>query len=176
MPTGARGDETKRPMMFGERAKPMKLIKRTVWILIGGVLWAGAGTSAWADRVDDLIQKLQSKTVADRRQAALEIGRTRDPRAVPPLIALLRDQEPLVRLDASGALMEIGQPAVAPLIEAVQSETDAVFLWNAIRVLEETGDPQALDALRAILKNHKDPSVQQIARYAIEKLERLQKP
>ena len=150
--------------------------KRTASLLMAGVFLAGASLPAWADRVDDLIRKLQSDAAADRRQAALEIGRARDPRAVSPLIALLRDPEPLVRLDASGALMEIGKPAVNPLIDAVKVDPDAVFLWNAIRVLEEIGDPRALEALRAILKNHTDPSVQQIARYAVEKLERLQKP
>ena len=154
----------------------MKPDNRSAWILIVGMALAGVSTAAWADRVDDLIKKLQSKNSADRRLAALELGRNRDPRAVPPLIALFRDEDPLVRLDASGALMEIGPPAVNPLIEAVKTEAEPVFLWNAIRVLEEIGDPRALDALRAIRKNNKDPSVQQISRYAIEKLERLQKP
>ena len=132
--------------------------------------------SAWADRMDDLVKKLQSKAVMERREAAIELGRTKDPRAVAPLIAALKDVEPMVRLDVSGALIEIGPPVVDPLIEAVKRDSDSVFLWNAIRVLEEIGDPKAVEPLKEIQQNHKDPAIQQIAKYALDKLQRVQKP
>ena len=145
-------------------------------ILVIGSIFLGFGGAALADRVDDLVKKLQSKTVMERREAALELGRTKDPRAVTPLIAMLKDEEPMVRLDVSGALIEIGPPAVDPLIEAVRHDSDSIFLWNAIRVLEEIGDPKAIEPLKGIQQNHKDPSIQQIAKYALDKLQRAQKP
>jgi HEAT repeat protein len=130
---------------------------------------------ALADRIDDLLKKLQSKITLDRRDAAHELGKTKDPRAVPSLIAGLKDEEPMVRLDVSGALIDIGKPVVDPLIEAVKHDGDSIFLWNAIRVLEEIGDLKAIEPLKEIQQKHPDPSIQQIAKYALEKLQRVQK-
>lgn len=146
------------------------------WFLIVGIIFFGFGGRALADRMDDLVSKLQSKTTMNRRDAAHELGKTKDPRAVAPLIAALKDEEPMVRLDVSGALIEIGQPVVDPLIQEVKSDNDAIFLWNAIRVLEEIGDPKAIEPLKEIQQRHSDPSIQQIAKYALEKLQRVKKP
>jgi HEAT repeat protein len=144
--------------------------------LIMGIIILSFEGVALADRVDDLIKKLQSKTTMDRRDAAHELGKAKDARAVSPLIAALKDEEPMVRLDVSGALFDIGKPVVDPLIEAVKRDSDSIFLWNAIRVLEEVGDPKAIEPLKEIQQKHPDPSIQQIAKYAIEKLQRVQKP
>lgn len=144
-------------------------------LMIGIVILSFEGV-ALADRVDDLIKKLQSKTTMDRRDAAHELGKAKDARAVSPLIATLKDEEPMVRLDVSGALIDIGKPVVDPLIEAVKHDSDSIFLWNAIRVLEEIGDSKAIEPLKEIQQKHPDPSIQQIAKYALEKLQRVQKP
>jgi HEAT repeat protein len=150
--------------------------RRVSWSLLVGSILLFAGGPAWADRVDDLVHKLQSKITMERRDAAHELGMAKDPRAVPSLIAALKDEEPMVRLDVSGALIEIGRPVVDPLIGAVKSDNDSIFLWNAIRVLEEIGDPKAIGPLKEIQQKHPDPSIQQIAKYALEKLQRVQKP
>lgn len=144
-------------------------------LMIGIVVLSFEGV-ALADRVDDLIKKLQSKTTMDRRDAAHELGKAKDARAVSPLIATLKDEEPMVRLDVSGALIDIGKPVVDPLIEAVKHDSDSIFLWNAIRVLEEVGDSKAIEPLKEIQQKHPDPAIQQIAKYALEKLQRVQKP
>jgi HEAT repeat protein len=145
-------------------------------IWVAGILFFCATGVALADQVEDLLKMLQSKTPMDRREAAHELGRLKDPRAVSPLIAALKDEEPMVRLDVSGALIEIGKPVVDPLIEAVKHDNDPIFLWNAIRVLEEVGDPKAIEPLKEIEQKHPDPSIQQIAKYGLEKLQRAQKP
>jgi len=145
-------------------------------ILVVGILFFSVTGVALADRVEDLLKMLQSKTPMDRREAAHELGKLKDPIAVSPLIAALKDEEPMVRLDVSGALIEIGRPVVDPLIEAVKHDNDPIFLWNAIRVLEEVGDPKAIEPLKEIEQKHPDPSIQQIAKYALEKLQRTQKP
>ena len=126
--------------------------------------------SAQADRVDDLIKKLESKRSLDRREAAVELGKTNDPRAIEPLIALFYDKEPMTRLDASGALIELGRPVVKPLSEAIVHEEDEIFLWNAIRVLEEIADPEAIGALKKVQERVDDPQIQQIVRYALDRL------
>jgi HEAT repeat protein len=145
-------------------------------ILVVGILFFSVTGVARADRVEDLLKMLQSKTPMDRREAAHELGKLKDSRAVSPLIAALKDEEPMVRLDVSGALIEIGKPVVDPLLEAVKHDNDPIFLWNAIRVLEEVGDPKAIEPLKEIEQKHPDPSIQQIAKYALEKLQRIQKP
>ncbi|HUK56042.1 MAG TPA: HEAT repeat domain-containing protein [Nitrospiria bacterium] len=145
-------------------------------LLVTGVLFFSVTAVALADRVDDLLKMLQSKTPMDRREAAHELGRAKDSRAVSPLIAALKDEEPMVRLDVSGALIEIGEPVVDPLIQAMKLDNDSIFLWNAIRVLEEVGDPKAIEPLKEIEQKHPDPSIQQISKYALEKLQRTQKP
>jgi HEAT repeat protein len=147
-----------------------------IWPLIMGIVILNFEGAALADRTDDLIKKLQSKATMDRRDAAHELGKAKDARAVSPLIAALKDEEPMVRLDVSGALIDIGKPVVDPLIEAVKHDSDSIFLWNAIRVLEEVGDPKAVEPLKEVQQKHPDPAIQQIAKYAIEKLQRVQKP
>ncbi|MBI3812245.1 MAG: HEAT repeat domain-containing protein [Nitrospirae bacterium] len=151
-------------------------IPAIIRLLIMGIVILSFEGVALADRVDDLIKKLQSKTTMDRRDAAHELGKAKDARAVSPLIATLKDEEPMVRLDVSGALIDIGKPVVDPLIEAVKHDSDSIFLWNAIRVLEEIGDSKAIEPLKEIQQKHPDPSIQQIAKYALEKLQRVQKP
>jgi len=156
----------------------MNRIRQGMGFAIIGIIfiqWASEGV-ALADRVDGLIQQLQSKNTMERREAAHELGQVKAPRAVAPLISALNDDEPMVRLDVSGALIEIGEPVVDPLIQAVQSNTNSIFLWNAIRVLEEIGDPKAIDTLKAIQEKNTDPSIQQIAKYAVEKLQHGQRP
>jgi HEAT repeat protein len=152
--------------------------RRGICIVVLGALFflVQSEGKALADRVDDLIAELQAKNTMERRQAAHDLGKLKDPRSVGPLISALNDKEPMVRLDVSGALIEIGEPVVNPLIQAVKTDDNSIFLWNAIRVLEEIGDPKAIDTLKSIEAKHTDPSIQQISKYALEKLQRGQKP
>ncbi|MBI3812032.1 MAG: HEAT repeat domain-containing protein [Nitrospirae bacterium] len=144
--------------------------------LVAGILLLSFAGTALADRVDDLLKKLQSKLTMDRREAAYELGKTKDPRAVSPLIAALKDEEPMVRLDVSGALSDIGKPVVDPLIQAMKLDNDSIFLWNAIWVLEEVGDPKAIELLKETQQKHPDPVIQQLSKYALDKLQRTPKP
>ncbi|HEY4238195.1 MAG TPA: tRNA epoxyqueuosine(34) reductase QueG [Kofleriaceae bacterium] len=60
------------------------------------------------------------------RNVAVALGNTGDPRAIPPLAALLADREPLVRAHAAWALAELGADAIlaaSPTAEAT-SETE----------------------------------------------------
>lgn len=59
------------------------------------------------------------------RNACVAAGNWGDPRAVPPLMALLRDAEPLVRGHAAWALGRIGQrDGLAAVAAALEQETD----------------------------------------------------
>lgn len=125
-----------------------------------------------ADRGDDLIAKLKSSNVSERREAARELGKRKEVKAVGALIEMLKDEEPMVRLDASGGLVEIGEPVVDPLLRQIKHETHGAFLWNAIRVLDMLGFKRAIPVLQEIGKTSADPNIQQVARYTIERLER----
>jgi epoxyqueuosine reductase len=57
------------------------------------------------------------------RNVAIALGNTRDPEAVPPLLALLADREPLVRAHAAWALAQ-HDPAHPALAELRTAETD----------------------------------------------------
>ncbi len=75
--------------------------------------WFGSTAMAW-----------RGKAVL-QRNAAVALGNSRDPEAVPPLIAALRDRKPLVRGHAAWALGELGGPlAHRALEDLLRAETD----------------------------------------------------
>jgi HEAT repeat protein len=151
----------------------MLFVQRLVASTIMGILFvAGFFTIAHADSTANLIKKLSSQNVMERRNAARELGKIKDIESVNPLIEALKDKEPMVRLDASGALIDIGQPAVEPLIKAIQHEKDTSFLWNAIRILDSIGNPKAIEPLHQIESSHPDPTIAQAARSAAERLQK----
>ena len=78
----------------------------------------------------------------------------------------------MVRLDMSGALIDIGKPVVDPLIEAMKQEKDTAFLWNAIRILDVLGDPKAIKLLSELENNHSDANIRQAAHFVLERLQK----
>ena len=149
------------------------LLPIAVLIVLVPVRWA---TTVHANQTDDLIKKLSSQNVMERRNAARELGKLKDLKSVRPLIEVLKDKEPMVRLDASGALIDIGQPVVEPLIGAIQQEKEPSFLWNAIRILDSIGDPKAIEPLNELESSHSDPTIAQAARSAAERLKKVSRP
>jgi len=64
-----------------------------------------------------------------RRNAAIALGNTRDPAAIPALTRALADSDPLLRAHAAWALGRIGTPeAVAALRAALATETDPAVI------------------------------------------------
>ena len=102
--------------------------------------------------VDPLILLLTDKDKAVRGAAAEALGLIADPRAVAPLIQSMRDPylgRPSFG-EASGALVRIGAPAVAPLIALVH-DRDFWASIGAIWALGEIKDPRAVDVLLAVV-------------------------
>jgi HEAT repeat protein len=137
-------------------------------LVLAGSILPGAAAD-----LQPLIKKLSSPTVNDRKAAARELGKLRDPASIPALIEALKDTEPMVRLEVSGALMDLGKPVEDPLIAAVKVEKNSAFLWNAIRILEMLGDPKAIEPLKAVAKESTDPNIVQAANYTIDRLSRV---
>jgi HEAT repeat protein len=104
-----------------------------------------------------------------RRYTARALGEIKDPRAVEPLIAALKDAEWIVREAAAYALGEIKDPrAVEPLIAALKDENEYVRKAAAY-ALGEIKDPRAVEPLIAALKD-KDSDVRKAAAEALDHL------
>ncbi|WP_422925183.1 HEAT repeat domain-containing protein [Singulisphaera sp. PoT] len=70
------------------------------------------------DLVNDEVKRLQSYHSSTRRDACNNLGRMRDPRAIPALLERLKyDNYTDVRVAAANALGEIGDPQVAVYLE-----------------------------------------------------------
>ena len=109
------------------------------------------------DEVEELIEKLQKGSAEERAEAARRLGRMKDERAVEPLIGKLGNLEVLEHLVFGQkyiveALVEIGKPAVEPLIKALGNE-DADVRSAAARTLEKIGDAKAVGPLIGLLRD-----------------------
>ena len=88
-----------------------------------------------------------------RRSAAAALWEIGDARAVEPLIAALKDEVYVVRINAIKALGKIGDPrAVVPLI-SVLKDRDTNVRIDAAEALGMIGDARAVDPLIAALKD-----------------------
>ena len=68
-----------------------------------------------ADQVAEHIAALKDEDWAIREEAAVILGGLKDPRAVSPLVSILKDSDRSVREAAIEALTSIGAPSVVPL-------------------------------------------------------------
>jgi hypothetical protein len=101
------------------------------------------------DAVEPLIAALEDSDLDVRLEASYALGRIGDQRAVEPLISFLRDGCPESTLSSAKALTWIGEPAVVPLLGAIES-LRGLALRDAVRALGWIGDPRSLPLLEAI--------------------------
>jgi HEAT repeat protein len=105
-----------------------------------------------ADSVAEHIAALKDEDWAIREEAATALGTFRDPRAVGPLISLLRDADRAVRQAAVGALTAIGEASV-PVLGLCLSDPQPDVQEAASSVLSLIADERVLAPLIASLKN-----------------------
>ena len=154
-----------------------------------GVLWALwlAPTSAdYGPVVEPLIPLLKSEDNNIRNWAANALGRSRDPRAVAPLLAAIRnplttleDQRVATRIESDGpsggrtlTLDEVNESLRRDMIEAIgqiggDEAVDALLTLlkdenpdirhRAVHALCETEDPRAVEPLIALLRDKNEP-------------------
>jgi HEAT repeat protein len=77
---------------------------------------------------------------------------TADSTSLDSLLAALGSYDGIVRQHARQALVAIGEPSVAPLIEALTDPSDDVR-WEAAKALGQIGDPAAAPALVSVLED-----------------------
>jgi len=116
----------------------------------------------------DHIAALVHQGLRERQFDVLGAMANVDPRALQELVAVTRAGQGTASLLAATALSKAGEPAVAPLIEALQDEP-IIVRQGAAMALGEIGDPRALEALAARLEDESH-LVRQVAAIALGKL------
>jgi HEAT repeat protein len=107
----------------------------------------------------------------EKREAAAALADLGEP-AVDPLIALLKDEDPIVRAYSAGALGGTkAERAIAPLA-ALLNDGDAYVRRTAAEALGGTGSPQAIRPLVELLE---DPT-RDLAKSAIRALGQIKQP
>lgn len=105
------------------------------------------------DKVAEQIAALRDGDWAIREDAARLLGQLKDPRAVAPLVSLLRDQDRSVREVAVDALRAIGLPAVEAL-GACLTESDLAVQEAASAILVTIADARVLPTLLLALRSN----------------------
>ncbi len=104
------------------------------------------------EAIEPLIAALQHNDSSVRLNAAIALGKFRDPRAISPLIsAFTRKSNPVYK--AADVLATWGvHEAIEPLIAALQHD-DTGVRHCAAEALGELGDPRAIEPLKKVLKD-----------------------
>jgi|CZKF01.1.fsa_nt_gi HEAT repeat protein len=141
---------------------------------------------AQTDSVSEQIELLKDRRPYIRIGAVEKLAELKDPRAIEPLIAALKDWDSNVQWKAEDALAKTGAPAVEPLIAAMKDQNYEVRKFAAIALgniggsrtfepflaaltdtnsevrgwaavgLGESRDPRAFDLLMAIMEDSKN--------------------
>lgn len=100
------------------------------------------------DKVDNLIQKLQSKKSHVRAQTVIELGKIKDARAIIPLTNALKDKDSYVRGQAAQALGEIKDASsVQPLITILKDDDYLYVRQESVKALGKIKDTRAVQPL-----------------------------
>ncbi len=105
-----------------------------------------------SQQVEALIQKLKNEDTPTRREAIVELGKTKDSRAAEALIAFLMNADWDDTEHAVTALKNIGPSAINPLIAAMK-EKNVNIRRGAVVVLGEIRDNRAVDPLIAAMND-----------------------
>jgi HEAT repeat protein len=106
--------------------------------------------------------KFRNRKDPNRGNAAL--ASAIDSADIPALIATLAGNDGLARQRAREALVNIGKPAVVPLMKALEApKSDFDLRWEAAKALSELEDPAAAPALIKTLEEDSSFSVRWLA-------------
>lgn len=101
-----------------------------------------------------------------RKYVIRTLGKINDERVLDPLISMLKNDE--FKDDATRALVDLGQPAVEKLVQALNDKEDFVRK-QAILALGDIQDPAAVDPLIAMLQDQ-DWFIRLTSAAALEKI------
>lgn len=129
------------------------------------------GEEQYAPAVPYLAQLIEESDPGTRYLAAKALSQIGDEAesAVPSLLQALRANDMYLRMAVTGALINIGTPAVPGLIKALFDKKKAVRRASA-KALGKIGHPRAVSALRVAVRD-KDPSVRKMCQEALDRIE-----
>jgi HEAT repeat protein len=97
----------------------------------------------------------------EREQAIHELGKTPTPDVVNHLIKLLEDNDDGIRWTASSALIECGDAALKPMLQALLDQHDSVWLRRgAYRVFHDTKSLKVQQATEEVIKALNGPAAE----------------
>jgi HEAT repeat protein len=101
------------------------------------------------------------RPVLEREQAIHKLGESPTPDVIDHLIKLLEDNEDGVRWAASSALIECGDAALKPLLQALLDQHDSVWLRRgAYRVFHDTKSYKVQQATAELVKALNGPAAE----------------
>ncbi|WP_301677416.1 HEAT repeat domain-containing protein [Methanoculleus methanifontis] len=119
------------------------------WYLIAWEEWMELALMG-SPAIEPLIRTLNGDDDRVRCEAAATLGEIGDPAAVGSLVDALADEA--VAPVAADALVAIGEPAVAPVLELLEGGVGAAR-ENAVEVLGRLGTAEAVPAIVALVRN-----------------------
>ena len=148
----------------GARSGPLAAAVLTA--CLGGV----GGCSGGGDYVD----QLRNGTPAQRADAASYLGAQRESRAIPALIATLRDTSDEVRAKAVWALGMLGAKKALPCVVGLLRDHSTRVRQQAGLALMALEEPDAITPLETAVRMEKDPWVRGDLKRAIDYLRQFE--
>ncbi len=134
----------------------------------GGEMQRDIPDTGSGEDVESLLSTLAIQDTRVRKAAIASLGKSRDERAVQPLISLMGDENRTIREASAQALGSLGDLAVLPLIESLADVDWHIRMGSAI-ALRIIGDPRGVEPLmRAISDENRF-----VRREAVKSLGRL---
>jgi HEAT repeat protein len=106
-----------------------------------------------ATATEPLLELIASNDQAVCEAAIFAFDGIKDPRAVEPLVKVLRERRDWAKALAASALSEIGTPALDSLVALLDNQESPTVRFFALSALGELGDPSATDAVRNLLSD-----------------------
>ncbi len=154
-------------ILCGMGWEPWSDVERA-WYLIAREEWVELALMG-KPAVAPLVRALNGDDDRIRGEAAATLGEIGDPTAVGPLVDALADDA--VAPVAADALVAIGRPAVAPVLELLEGETGEAR-ENAVEVLGRLGAPEAVPVIVELVRSTGD----RLHRKAVEALVGIGEP
>lgn len=128
------------------------------------------GENRYAPAVPYLSQLVAESDPGTRFLAAKALGRIGDEAesAVPTLLEALRANDMFLRMAITGALIQIGHPAVPGLVKALFDKNPAVRRASA-KALGKIGSKRAINALEVAVRDP-DEGVRRLSQQALDRL------
>lgn len=141
--------------------------QRSLWcygLLAFVTTLAGCGPSA-----EDLLRDLGAAEIEKRQRAIVTLVKIKDPRAVEPLMKMLKEDESFyLRRKAAHGLGLLGDPQALPLLlEAAQKDADDFVREAAIQALGQLKATQAEEVLLDAIEKAEQPIIRRASAFAL---------